>query len=90
MDITNFVLSPLTLIFLVMALVQFVKDLGMTGNKLRFVSLVIGFALAGVFKAREFYPTYALWIDYAFFSLAVGLGACGAYSLIDERIPKKA
>ena len=88
MDITNFVLNPLTLAILVMALVQFVKDLGLRGNWLRVVSLVLGFVLAGIFKARDIYPMYAVWIDYGFFSLAVGLGACGVWSLIDERLPK--
>jgi hypothetical protein len=48
----------------------------------------LGGALAVVFKARELYPASAGWIDTAFFALAVGLGACGIYSLINERVPK--
>lgn len=89
MDITTFTLNPLTLALLVMALVQFVKDLGLKGNPLRIVSLGLGGALAVVFKARELYPASAGWIDTAFFALAVGLGACGIYSLINERLPRR-
>lgn len=89
MDISTFVVNPVTLALLVMFLVQFVKDLGLKGNVLRFVSLAIGAVLALAFKSRELWPAYAGYIDVSFFVLAVGLGACGLYSLIDERIPKR-
>lgn len=84
MDITNFVLNPLTLAILVMALVQFVKDLGVKGNRLRIVSLGLGFLLGFVFKVRDLWPAAATTIDYLFFSLAIGLGACGIFSLVRE------
>ena len=88
MDISTFVVNPVTLALLVMFLVQFVKDLGLKGNALRFVSLGVGASLAFTYKARELWPAYAGYIDVSFFVLAVGLGACGLYSLIDERIPR--
>jgi hypothetical protein len=88
MDISTFVVNPVTLALLVMFLVQFIKDLGLKGNTLRLVSLAIGGLLAFAFKLRELEPGWAMSIDVAFFALAVGLGACGLYSLIDERIPK--
>jgi hypothetical protein len=88
MDISTFVVNPVTLALLVMFLVQFIKDLGLKGNVLRFVSLAIGAILAFTFKLRELEPAWASYIDVSFFVLAVGLGACGLYSLIDERIPK--
>ena len=56
MDITTFTLNPLTLALLVMALVQFVKDLGLKGSQLRIVSLVLGGSLAVVFKIRDLFP----------------------------------
>jgi hypothetical protein len=86
MDITNFVLNPLTLAILVMALVQFVKDLGVKGNRLRVVSLALGFLLGFIFKARDLWPAAATTIDYLFFSLAIGLGACGIFSLIHDHL----
>lgn len=89
MDITNFVVNPVTLALLVMFLVQFVKEMGLKGNALRWVSLGIGVGLALMFKAREVWQAYAGYIDVAFFALAVGLGACGLYSLIDERLPRQ-
>lgn len=88
MSLSAFVVNPATLIFVVMALVQFIKDLGLKGNVLRLVSLVIGGLIAGAFQARELLPEYAAYIDIGFF-VVVGLGASGAYSLIDERITKK-
>ena len=88
MDISTFVVNPVTLALLVMFLVQFVKDLGLKGNQLRFVSVAIGGVLALAYKTRELLPVSETYIDVAFFVLAVGLGACGLYSLIDERIPK--
>ncbi len=88
MDITNFVVNPVTLAILVMALVQFVKDLGVKGNWLKVIALVLGALLAGVFKVREIYSEYVVWIDTGFFALAVGFGACGIYSLINERVPR--
>jgi len=88
MDISTFVVNPVTLALLVMFLVQFIKDLGLKGNVLRFVSLAIGAILALAFKSRELWPVAATYIDVSFFVLAVGLGACGLYSLIDERLPK--
>ncbi len=89
MDLSAFVVNPATLIFVVMALVQFIKDLGLKGNVLRLVSLAIGGGIAGVYQARTLMPAYAIYIDIGFFVIAVGLGASGAYSLIDEHIPKK-
>jgi hypothetical protein len=83
-DIANFVVNPLTLVVLVMCLVQFVKDLGLQGNKLRLVSLLLGGVLAFAFQARELWPAYGLYIDVAFFVLAVGFGASGGYSLIKQ------
>jgi len=44
---------------------------------------------AGIYQVRELLPAYAVYIDDGFFVVALGLGASGAYSLIDERIPKR-
>lgn len=84
MDISNFVVNPVTFALLVMFLVQFVKDLGLKGNALRWVSLAMGVVLGVVFKAREVYPVWQPYIDLGFFALAVGCGACGLYSIIGE------
>lgn len=84
MDLANFIVNPVTFALLVMFLVQFVKDLGLKGNALRWVSLAIGVTLGMIFKARELYPQALAYIDLCFFALAVGLGACGMYSIIGE------
>ena len=51
--------------------------------------LVIGGGIAGVYQVRALMPAFAIYIDIGFFVIVVGLGASGAYSLIDEHIPKK-
>jgi hypothetical protein len=84
MDLSTFTLNPVTLALLVMFLVQFVKDLGLKGNRLRLVALGVGALLALAFKAGELYPQSQPWIEVGFFALAAGLGACGCYSLIGE------
>lgn len=89
MDLSAFIVNPATLIFIVMALVQFVKDLGLKGNVLRIVSLLIGGAIAILYQIRTIFPEWTAYIDVGFFVIAVGLGASGAYSLIDERLPKQ-
>lgn len=83
-DITNFVVNPVTLAILVMFIVQYVKDLGVQGNGLKAASFVAGALLAFAFKARELWPMAAEYIDIGFFVLTVSIGASGGYSLIKQ------
>jgi hypothetical protein len=88
MDLVEFAVNPVTLSLLILFIVEFIKELGLRGNKLRIASLAVGFTLALAFKMRLVYPQAALWIDIAFFGLAAGLGASGAYHLVDQRLPR--
>ena len=83
-NINDWALNPITFAVLVLFLVQFIKDLGVKGNVLRLVSLGVGAALAVIFELRVLYPAWAPWIEVLFFSLFVGLGACGMYSFFGE------
>jgi hypothetical protein len=56
MDLNNFVLNPAVLLILIFGLVEYIKGLGLQGNALRLLSLLIGVVLAVAFKLRELYP----------------------------------
>jgi hypothetical protein len=88
MDLENFVLNPVTLLVIVFGLVEFVKQLGAKGQGLRVISMGFGFALAVIFKLRELYPDWGMWIEVGFFGLAIGLAASGVYGYLNERLPK--
>jgi uncharacterized membrane protein HdeD (DUF308 family) len=88
MDITEFVLNPVTLLAIVFGVVEFVKSLGVEGNKLRWISLATGILLAFLFKVTELVPVYSPYIQTIFFGVAVGLAASGVFSFLDKRIAR--
>ena len=88
-DITNFVVNPVTLALVIMAGVQVIKDFGVSGNWLKVASFAVGGVLAFTFKARELWPLYAEYIDIGFFVLASGVSAMGGYSLIKQFVVGK-
>lgn len=89
MDFSTFVLNPITLLAIVFGVVEFIKSLGVEGNKLRWISLGVGALLAIAFKATTLYPDVSPIVEAGFFGLAVGLAACGIFSFINNRLPSK-
>ena len=89
MNLSEYVLDPLTLGVLVVLIVEFVKEMGVEGNNLRLLAVGLGFALAVVFRLRELYPVIDPWVELFFFGLAGGMAACGGYRLLDDRLPKQ-
>jgi hypothetical protein len=89
MNLDNFAVNAGTLIILIFGLVEFAKQLGARGNILRLVSMATGLALALVFRLREIFPEWAVWIDLSLFSIGGGLTACGLYGFLNERMPVK-
>jgi len=87
MDISNFLVNPVTLALIVLGVVEFIKKFGVTGNKLMLVAMAVGIFFALLYKAREFYLPAQPYIDVAFFGIAVGLGASGIYSFVNDRFP---
>ena len=86
MNLDNFVLNPAALLVLIFGLVEYVKRLGLKGNALSLVSLLVGVVLAVAFKLRELYPLASPWIEVAFFGLAAGLAASGVYDFLKNRL----
>jgi hypothetical protein len=87
MDLGNFLVNPVTLVLIILGVVEMIKKLGVTGNKLMLISMAVGFVLALLYKVRELYEPSSVFIDVAFFGIAAGLGASGIYSFVNDRFP---
>ena len=89
MDFGDFIVNPVTLMALVFGLVEFIKQSGASGNKLRWLSMGIGILLAVVYQLRALLPIAQPYIDVIFFGIAVGLAASGIFSFLNNRFPAK-
>jgi hypothetical protein len=87
MTFDPFIMDPAALMVLIFGLVEFSKQLGVSGNALRWLSMLIGILLAIIFQMRSLFPQIAPWIDIAFFGLAAGLAASGVFSFLQKRLP---
>ena len=89
MDLNEFIINPITLMALVFGLVELVKKLGLSGNKLILVSMAMGIAFGVIYQLRTAIPVSAPYIDIGFFGIAVGLAASGFYNFLNARFPAK-
>lgn len=87
MDLSNFLVNPVTLALIILGVVEFIKKFGVQGNKLMLVSMGVGIFFATVYKVRDFYMPAQPYIDVAFFGIAAGLGASGIYTFVNDRFP---
>ena len=87
MDLSNFLVNPVTLVLIILGVVEMIKKLGITGNKLMLISMLVGFIFALLYKARELCEPSSVIIDITFFGIAAGLGASGIYSFVTDRFP---
>jgi hypothetical protein len=87
MNLSNFIVNPITLALIILGVVEFIKKYGVTGNKLMIISMGVGMALALLYKAKELYIPASPFIDVIFFGIAAGLGASGIYSFVNDRFP---
>jgi hypothetical protein len=87
MDLSNFLVNPVTLALIILGVVEFIKKFGVTGNKLMLVSMGVGIFFAVVYKTRDLYLPAQPYIDVAFFGIACGLGASGIYTFVNDRFP---
>ena len=89
MDLGNFIINPLTLALIVLGVVEFIKKFGVTGNKLLIISMFIGIIFGVTYKLYILYLPSQVYIDVIFFGIAVGLGASGIYSFVNDRFPSQ-
>jgi ABC-type uncharacterized transport system permease subunit len=87
MDLGNFIINPLTLALIILGVVEFIKKFGVTGNKLLIISMVVGIAFGVIYKLYIIYLPSQVYIDVIFFGIAVGLGASGIYTFVNDRFP---
>ncbi len=87
MDLSNFIVNPVTLALIVLGVVEFIKKFGVTGNKLMLVGMGVGVFFGLVYQLRTLYLPAQPYIDVAFFGIAVGLGASGIYTFVNDRFP---
>jgi uncharacterized membrane protein HdeD (DUF308 family) len=89
MDLSNFLVNPVTLALIILGVVEMIKKLGVTGNKLLIISMAVGITFGVVYKLYELYAPSQVYIDVIFFGIAAGLGASGIYSFVNDRFPSQ-
>ena len=89
MDLSVFVLNPVTLAVLILGVVEFLKQFGLKGNKLMLISMFVGIVFALFYQFGEYYLPAHEYIQVAFFGIAAGLCASGIYSFVNNRFPDK-
>src|SRR4030042_5812483 len=87
MDLSNFLVNPVTLALIILGVVEMIKKFGVTGNKLLIISMIVGVSFGVVYKLYELYTPSQPYIDVVFFGIAAGLGASGIYSFVTDRFP---
>lgn len=87
MSLHSFTLDPTALLVIVLGLVEFAKQFGARGPKLRLLAMALGIVLAVAFRLSQAFPQAAPWIETGFFGLAAGLAASGIYRFVDQRLP---
>jgi len=89
MDLSVFVLNPVTLAVLILGVVEFLKQFGLSGNKLMLISMGVGIVFALVYQFGELFIPAHQYVEVAFFGIAAGLCASGIYSFVNNRFPDK-
>jgi energy-coupling factor transporter transmembrane protein EcfT len=83
MDFQQYLVAGVPLVFVVLGLVEFVKRLGLKGNWLIVVSMLIGAALGIGYQCTVAVPVgFNGWFSVSVFGLAVGLVASGIYDAV--------
>lgn len=80
MDYTNALVNGVPLVLVVIGLVEWIKQLGVTGQVLRVVSLTVGVALGIAYQYSMQPPAdFAGWFGATVYGLGLGLVASGIY-----------
>jgi len=83
MDFGEFVINGVPLLFVVMGLVELIKDFGVQGKALTASSFAIGLIIGLLYQLSLGMPAdYAGWFGAAVFGLALGLVASKVYDAV--------
>jgi len=81
----NATVAGIPLLIFVLALVQWVKGFGLSGNYAKAVSMVIGLSLGVGYQLTLSMPSdFTGWFTTVVFGLALGLGASGVYDVVNK------
>jgi len=81
----NATVAGIPLLIFVLALVQWVKSFGVSGNYAKAASMAIGLVLGIGYQLTLSAPTdFAGWFTTVVFGLALGLGASGVYEVANK------
>ena len=76
----NVAVAGIPLLFVVLGLVEWVKQFGVHGNWLRLTSMIVGLVLGMGYQLSVAIPsTFAGWFAVVFYGLALGLVSSGVY-----------
>ncbi len=85
----NATVAGVPLLLFVLALVQWVKSFGVSGNYAKAASMVIGLVLGIGYQLTLAAPVdFAGWFTTVVFGLALGLGASGVYEVANGSAAK--
>jgi hypothetical protein len=85
----NATVAGIPLLIFVLALVQWVKSFGVSGNYAKATSMAIGLVLGVGYQLTLSAPTdFAGWFTTVVFGLALGLGASGVYEMANSPVAK--
>jgi hypothetical protein len=89
-DPSTLLVGSIPLIAVVFGLVEFSKSLGLKGNALTVLSLIVGALLGLGYQVAQYgSPSgFAGWFAAGIFGLTIGLVASGFYKFADARWPK--
>ena len=85
--IEGFALNPFYLVYLIFGLTESVKKIGLKGNVLALVSMLIGGALAGLYYWTILNPAISPVVSLIFFVLLGSIATNGVYDAINKRFP---
>jgi hypothetical protein len=90
MNIDTFLVGSIPIMIVIFGLVEFSKSLGVKGNALTILSLVIGllFGLGFHIYSAGVPVSFSTWFEAVIFGLALGLVASGFYDFANSRWPK--
>ncbi len=90
MNFDNLLVGSFPLIAVVFGLVEFIKSLGLKGQWLTIISLLLGLVFGMAFRVSSFGVPIGFtgWFEVVVFGLAIGLTTSGFYKFIDARLPE--
>lgn len=82
MDFSDVVVNGVPLMLLIVGLVQFISEMGISGKALRVVSAVIGLGMGIAYQMSQSVPVdFSGWFGAVLYGLALGVTASG---LVDQ------